>query len=109
MAIPARRNDWLQATTLRAALAAAVLLVSLFGMTRSATANLGDLAAVVCLDPDYYREQAAHFRQVAAAVSGDEMTNQMMGLAAAYETKASQLEAPSVIGARASARRGQCS
>ena len=58
-------------------------------------------AAVVCLDPDYYHEQAAHFRQLAAAVSSDELTNQMMELAAAYEAKAAQLEAQTMISAHA--------
>ena len=77
----------------------AVLLSSV--SARSAIAKPDKQAAVVCLDPDYYHEQAAHFRQLAAAVSSDELTNQMMELAAAYEAKAAQLEAQTMISAHA--------
>jgi hypothetical protein len=60
---------------------------------RPASAKPDKQVAIVCVDPDYYREQAAHFRQLAAAVSGDGFMNQMMELAAAYEARAAQLEA----------------
>src|SRR5690349_18946460 len=51
-------------------------------------------ASVCCLSrPRLLPEQAGRFRQLAAAVSGDELANQMMKLAAAYESKAAQLEA----------------
>ena len=67
--------------------------------TRSAVAKQDQPAAVICVDPDYYREQAAHFRQLAGAISGDDLTTQMMELAAAYEAKAAQLEAQTLTGA----------
>ncbi len=50
-------------------------------------------AAVLHFDPDYYREQAARFRQLAAVLSEDRLTGEMLQLAAAYEMKAAQLEA----------------
>jgi hypothetical protein len=49
--------------------------------------------------PDHYREQAARFRQLAAVLSDDRLTREMLRLAAAYETKAVQLEAQIMIGA----------
>ena len=45
------------------------------------------------LDVGYLRERAAHFRRLAALVSDDTFTREMMDLAAAYEARASQLEA----------------
>ena len=39
--------------------------------TRSAIAKQDQPAVVVCVDPEYYREQAAHFRQLAGAISRD--------------------------------------
>jgi hypothetical protein len=56
-------------------------------LTQSATAKPDDASTVVCFDPHFYREQAARFRQLAAA---DPTTSQMMGLAAAYDAKAAQ-------------------
>ena len=41
----------------------------------------------------YFRERAARFRQLAALVSDDTLTREMMELVAAYEARASQLEA----------------
>jgi hypothetical protein len=69
-----------------------VALAILFssGIVRSAIAKPDEAATVVCLDPHFYREQAARFRRLAAA----DLTSQMMGLAAAYEAKAAHLEAP---------------
>ena len=54
-----------------------VVLAGLF--THSATAKPDDASTVVCFDPDFYREQAARFRQLAAA----DLTSQMAVLAAA--------------------------
>jgi hypothetical protein len=44
------------------------------------------------LNVAYFRERAARFRQLAALVSDDTLTREMMELAAAYEARASQLE-----------------
>ncbi len=41
----------------------------------------------------YFRERAAHFRELAALVSDDTVTREMMELVAAYEARAAQLEA----------------
>lgn len=65
----------------------AVVLASL--LTQSATAKPDDASTVVCLDPHFYREQAARFRQLAYA----DFTSQMTGLAAAYDEKAARIEA----------------
>ena len=45
------------------------------------------------LDVGYFHERAARFRELAALVSDDTLTREMMELAAAYEARASQLEA----------------
>ena len=66
------------------------LAVVLAGLpTQSAIAKPDDASTVVCFDPDFYREQAARFRQLAAA----DLTSQMAGLAAAYDAKAARIEA----------------
>ena len=57
-------------------------------LTQSATAKPDEASTLVCFDPHFYREQATRFRQLAAA----DFTNQMMGLAAAYDAKAARIE-----------------
>jgi hypothetical protein len=58
-------------------------------LTQSAIAKPDDASTVVCFDPNFYREQAARFRQLASA----DLTTQLMGLAAAYDAKAARIEA----------------
>jgi hypothetical protein len=45
------------------------------------------------LNVSYFRERAAHFRELAALVSDDTLTREIMELVAAYEARAAQLEA----------------
>ena len=45
------------------------------------------------LNVGYFRERAARFRELAALVSDDTLGREMMELVAAYEARASQLEA----------------
>ena len=69
---------------------AGVMAVLLWGViTPSAIANPDETAAVVCLDPAYYREQARRFRELAGA----DLTSQITELAAAYDARAAHLEA----------------
>jgi hypothetical protein len=46
------------------------------------------------LNVGYFRERAARFRELAALISDDTLGREMMELVAAYEARASQLEAP---------------
>jgi hypothetical protein len=45
------------------------------------------------LNVSYFRERAARFRELAALVSDDTLSREMMELVAAYEARAVQLEA----------------
>jgi hypothetical protein len=97
-----RRKEWQHPISFVAAVPGAVLLaLSSNVATRSAVAKLDGPPAIDCLDSAYYREQAARFRRLAAVVSDDRLTGEMLELAAAYETKAAQLEAQTMIDAHA--------